>query len=189
MNSYGPQQLAAAVRTVRKNTILVAEDIPEESYGYRVTPDSRSVAETLLHIAAASQLDYYVHGSEGRQRLSKIDDFSIFPALLKESPIHEKLPYSKAQIVNLLRTEGEKWAEWLERMPQAQVEEVVAMPNGAPSKSRFEMLHGTKEHEMHHRAQLMVVERLLGVVPHITRNRRPATAVASTGAAAAAAAN
>ena len=42
MNSYGPQQLANAVRTVRKNTILVAEDIPEESYGYRVTPDSRS---------------------------------------------------------------------------------------------------------------------------------------------------
>jgi uncharacterized damage-inducible protein DinB len=35
-----------------------------------------------------------------------------------------------------------------------------------------------KEHEMHHRAQLMVVERLLGVVPHLTRNRRPAPAVA-----------
>lgn len=181
MSTYGPQQLADALRTVRKNTILVAEDIPEESYGYRVTPDSRSVAETLLHIAAAPQLDYYVHGSE---RISAIEDFSLFGKLLKEAPIHEKLGYSKAQIVNLLRTEGEKWAAFVEPIPQSQAEELVTMPNGAPSKSRFEMLQGTKEHEMHHRAQLMVVERLLGVVPHLTRNRRPAPTPAPVAVAA-----
>src|SRR6267378_2791774 len=104
MNPYGPQQLASAIRTVRKNTILVAEDIPEESYAYRVTPDSRSVAETLLHIASAPQIDY-AHGSE---RVSSIEDFKLFGTLLKEAPIHEKLPYSKAQIIDLLRTEGEK---------------------------------------------------------------------------------
>jgi uncharacterized damage-inducible protein DinB len=39
------------------------------------------------------------------------------------------------------------------------------------TKSRFEMLLGAKEHEMHHRAKLMVVERLLGIVPHLTRAR------------------
>src|SRR5258706_13207479 len=103
MNPYGTQQLASALRTVRKNTILVAEDIPEESYGYRVTPDSRSVAETLLHIAAASQLDYHVHGKE---RVFAIEDFSIFGTLLKESPMHEYLPYSNVQIVYMLHTEG-----------------------------------------------------------------------------------
>jgi uncharacterized damage-inducible protein DinB len=168
MNPYGPQQLAAAMRTVRKNTILVAEDIPEASYGYRVTPDSRSVAETLLHIASLAQLDFWVHEE---QRMSAIADFSIFPAKLKELPINDRLSYSKAQIVNLLQTEGEKWAQWVERLTESQANELVTMPNG-PAKSRFEMLHGTKEHEMHHRAQLMVVERLIGVVPHLTRNRR-----------------
>jgi uncharacterized damage-inducible protein DinB len=181
MNPYGPQQLASAIRTVRKNTIIVAEDIPEESYGYRVTADSRSVAETLLHIASAPQIDYYAHGSE---RISSIEDFQLFGTILKEGPIHEKLPYSKAQIIDLLRTDGEKWAEFVERIPQSQADELVTMPNGAPSKSRFEMLQGTKEHEMHHRAQLMVVERLLGVVPHLTRNRRPVQAVAPVAAAA-----
>jgi len=39
-------------------------------------------------------------------------------------------------------------------------------------KNRFEMLINSKEHEMHHRAQLMVIERLLGIVPHPTRNRQ-----------------
>ena len=173
MNPYGPQQLASAIRTVRKNTILVAEDIPEESYGYRVTPDSRSVAETLLHIASAPQIDYYVHGSD---RISSIEDFQLFGTLLKDAPIHEKLPYSKAQIIDLLRADGEKWGDFVERIPQSQADELVTMPHGAPPKSRFEMIQGTKEHEMHHRAQLMVVERLLGVVPHLTRNRRPAAA-------------
>ena len=37
------------------------------------------------------------------------------------------------------------------------------------AKSRFEMLLGAKEHEMHHRAQWMLMERLLGITPHLTR--------------------
>jgi uncharacterized damage-inducible protein DinB len=31
------------------------------------------------------------------------------------------------------------------------------------------MLLGAKEHEMHHRGQLMLIERMLGIVPHLTR--------------------
>ena len=39
------------------------------------------------------------------------------------------------------------------------------------------MLLGVKEHEMHHRGQLMLIERMLGIVPHLTR-KREATAAA-----------
>ena len=53
-------------------------------------------------------------------------------------------------------------------------------------RTRFEMLQAAKEHEMHHRAQLMVYERLLGIVPHLTR-RRAAAAAAATPATAGAA--
>jgi uncharacterized damage-inducible protein DinB len=31
------------------------------------------------------------------------------------------------------------------------------------------MLLGLKEHEMHHRGQLMLMQRMLGGVPHLTR--------------------
>ena len=44
-------------------------------------------------------------------------------------------------------------------------------PIKPPSKSRMEMLLSVKEHEMHHRGQLMLIERLLGIVPHLTRAR------------------
>jgi uncharacterized damage-inducible protein DinB len=31
------------------------------------------------------------------------------------------------------------------------------------------MLLSAKEHEMHHRGQLMLMERMIGIVPHLTR--------------------
>ena len=57
---------------------------------------------------------------------------------------------------------------------QLRVDEMVQMPAGSlpDSRSRFEMLPGAKEHEMHHRGQLMVIERLLGIVPHLTGNHQ-----------------
>jgi hypothetical protein len=36
---------------------------------------------------------------------------------------------------------------------------------------RFEILLGAKEHEMHHGAKLMLIEREPGIVPHLTRQR------------------
>jgi uncharacterized damage-inducible protein DinB len=167
MNFYGPNQLADSTRTVRKNTILIAEDIPENDYGYRPTPESRSVAETLVHIALLSRADRFLHKDERRSSLESFD----FGELISKSEMEEKRPHSKTEIIDLLRTEGERWSRWVEGLPEALLSERVRQPGGA-SKSRFEMLLGTKEHEMHHRAQLTVIERLLGIVPHLTRNRQ-----------------
>jgi uncharacterized damage-inducible protein DinB len=62
------------------------------------------------------------------------------------------------------------------------------MPAGMtpPIKSRFEMILGVKEHEMHHRAQLMLMERMVGIVPHMTRemNARMAAMMAQSKASA-----
>ena len=169
MNLYGPKQLAESMRAVRKNTILIAEDIPESDYGYRPTPESRSVAETLVHIAILSRVDPLLHEEEHVPSLEGFD----FGPLMKKSEVDEKRPRSKREVVDLLVTEGDRWARWVEGLPEDLLSEQVRMPGGT-SKNRFEMLLGTKEHEMHHRGQLMVMERLLGIVPHLTRNRRPA---------------
>ena len=57
MSLYGVPQLTASFRTVRVNTNRVAEDIPETGYSYRPSPASRSVAETLVHIAWLASAD------------------------------------------------------------------------------------------------------------------------------------
>jgi len=55
------------------------------------------------------------------------------------------------------------------------------MPAGITpaSKTRFEMILSVKEHEMHHRGQLMLLERLLGIVPHLTRQMQERMAAAT----------
>jgi uncharacterized damage-inducible protein DinB len=171
MNLYGPKQLIESIRTVRKNTIIIAEDIPEKDFGYRPTPESRSVAETLVHIAVLPRIDRVLHEE---MHLSSLKDFD-FGQFITKSEIEEKRPRSKDDIVELLRTEGEAWYQWLASLPETLLVEHVTMPGGA-SKSRFELLVATKEHEMHHRAQLTVLERMIGVVPHLTRQRRAVAA-------------
>jgi uncharacterized damage-inducible protein DinB len=167
MNLYGPKQLADSMRTVRKNTILIGEDIPERNYDYRPTPESRSVGETLVHIASLSRFDRFVHEEE---HLSSLEGFD-FGAFSKKAETEELSLHSKSDIVSLLLTQGDRWCLWVEGLPEALLSETVRQPGGA-LKSRFEMLIGTKEHEMHHRGQLMVMERMLGIVPHLTRNRQ-----------------
>jgi uncharacterized damage-inducible protein DinB len=174
MHLYGPKQLADSIRTVRKNTVLIAEDIPEEHYGYRPAADARSVEETLIHIAMVSRFDRILHEEE---RVTTLEGFD-FGKLINRSETAEGKARSKADIVEWLRTSGESWAQWVEGLPEEILAEQVRQPGGT-SKTRFEMILGTKEHEMHHRAQLTVIERLLGIVPHLTRNRQAARAAAT----------
>lgn len=160
---YGVRQLTDSMRAVRANTILMAEDIPESKYDYRPTPVSRSVAETLVHIAWLATSDRILHEEEHLDALEGFD----FPALLRKSEVEEKRRRSKAEILELLRTEGERQVRWLEQLPEAFLAERVQLPGGG-SVSRFEMLLATKEHELQHRAQLTVIDRLIGVVPRVT---------------------
>jgi uncharacterized damage-inducible protein DinB len=79
---------------------------------------------------------------------------------------------TRDQILAALRADGDEFASWLDTLPDDVLAEQVRFPEGVqpPSKTRFEMLLGVKEHEMHHRAQLMVAERMIGIVPHLTRD-------------------
>jgi|SRR5580704_6414527 uncharacterized damage-inducible protein DinB len=167
MNYYGARQLAESARTVRKNTILIAQDIPEDKHSFRPTPESKSVAELLAHIALTYQFQYQIHAVEHRATMVGFD----FPAFIARVRAEEKTPRSKEQTIELLTTHGEKWAGWVEGLTDAFLAEQVEFPAGAtpPTKSRFEGILGVKEHEMHHRAQLMLIERMLGIVPHTTR--------------------
>ncbi len=55
MTYYGATQLAASFRTVRQNTIQIAEEIPDTQYGFIPAEGARSIGDTLAHIAVAPQ--------------------------------------------------------------------------------------------------------------------------------------
>ncbi len=163
MSSYGGKELASAFRAVRKNTIQVGEDIPEEKYSWVAAPEVRSVARMLTHIAIATRIWEEVH----KKRLTTLEGFDFF-GMMDRFNAEEAEPRSKAEILGLLRAEGEQFAAWVETLTPEFLAGTVTEPDGKTPKSRFERLLGAKEHEMHHRAQLMLIERQLGIVPHLT---------------------
>ena len=166
MNYYGSKELAEAFRTVRKNTIQVAEDIPEEKYSFKAAADTMSIAESLAHVAAATNWAEACHFTEKKTTVA-MEDFGRW---MGANAAIEKTLTTKPQILAALKDNGDRFAKMLESMSDADLGTMVALPMG--SKSRFEMLLGVKEHEMHHRAQLFLLERMVGIVPHLTRARQ-----------------
>jgi uncharacterized damage-inducible protein DinB len=165
MTIYGGKDLANAFRTVRKNTIQVAEDLPEQQYGYVPAPECRTVGSMLTHIAFSPRMWEEIHG---KQRVKTLVGFD-FLSLGERVKVEETKPRTKAEILDLLRNQGDQFAAWLEALTPEFLAEMVTVADGTSAKTRFEQLLGAKEHEMHHRAQLMLIERQLGIVPHLTR--------------------
>ena len=160
---YGVRELVDGMRAVRRNTILMAQDIPESAYRFRATPETRSVAETLAHIAWLWTSDVAIHETH---RIETVGGFD-FVALMATSTPEEKRPRTKAELLELLRVEGDRAVAWIEGLSDDFLAERVALPGDA-SISRFEWLLATKEHEQQHRAQLTVLCRMIGVAPRFT---------------------
>lgn len=166
MTYYGGKDLAAGFRQVRSNTVKIAEEIPEDKFDFKAAPDCRSIGQALIHIAYGPGIQHHIH-------VDKITDLKTvnFPQLMQKLMAEEAAPRSKAEIVALLKSEGEKFASYLEGLSDEFLGEKVTMPPGMEpaAKTRFEMLMSPKEHEMHHRGQLMVMQRMIGQTPHLTR--------------------
>ena len=165
MSVYGGKELGRQFRTVRQNTLQIAEDIPEQHYNHAPAPECRTVGQMLAHIAVAPQMWQELHGDHRAMTLVGFD----FLGLAERVRIEESKPRTKAEILDLLRSRGESFAAWLDSLPPEILNEMTTVADGSGAKSRFEQLLGAKEHEMHHRAQLMLIERQLGIVPHLTR--------------------
>ncbi len=187
MTYYSGKELASAFRTVRQNTIQVAQDIPEAQYGFAAAEGCMTVAQVLAHLAASTNFHYKLHGVDKKSAVSMED----FGAYMGEAQQIQSSLTTKDAIVAALTTRGEEFARFLESLTDAQLGEFVTFPAGLqpPSKSRFEMLLGAKEHEMHHRGQLMVIQRLLGITPHLTRKPQEQMAARAAAAATSAPAN
>jgi uncharacterized damage-inducible protein DinB len=169
MMPYTGQEFARSFRTVRKNTIQVANDIPADQWSFRAAPGTRSIGETLAHIAALTHAPRQMHFVDRRVSYAPTDFGPYFAA----AGAYEQTLTSREAILKALEANGEQFARDLEAERDEELAKVVQF--GAPiqpsSKTRFEMLLGVKEHEMHHRGQLMLLQRMVGVVPHLTRER------------------
>ena len=125
MTYYGGKELADAFRTVRKNTVQIASEIPEDKYDFKAAPDSRSVRDTLVHIAISPMFATHVHGN-------RITDMSTinFQELMTKVTAEQAKPRTKEEIVALLQAEGETFASYLAELTDPFLAEMVTMMPG-----------------------------------------------------------
>ena len=122
-----------------------------------------------------------IHGGERRSTLEGLN----FPVLIQQMIAEEAKPRTKAEVIELLNIGGETWANFVAGLSDDFLGETIKMPPGGtpPTRTRFDMILSVKEHEMHHRGQLMLVERIIGIVPHLTRDMQARFAQAQAQAA------
>jgi len=167
MNYYAAKDIAASFRTVRNNTIKIAEEIPEDKYSFQAAPGVRTIAQYLIHISNLHRFMLEINRDNLR---SSMEGFN-FMAFVGPILASEQETMTKAQIIDRLRSTGDEFEKWVSTLSEDFLGQVVTMPPGGspPQRTRFDMIISVKEHEMHHRGQLMLIERLIGITPHMTR--------------------
>jgi uncharacterized damage-inducible protein DinB len=165
--NYAAAEIAAAFQVVRKNTIQMATEIPEDKYDFAPVAGWRTVGHLLKHMAFAPMTYEDMHLVRHLDTLKGYD----FGAIFAKRAEKERAQLNKAQILDLLKSEGDRVAGWLGGLSQTWLNETFTDAMGQNPKTRFEQMLSIKEHEMHHRGQLMLIQRMIGLVPHLTRER------------------
>src|SRR6267143_3511354 len=124
MLCYGAKDLARAYRTVRKNTVQIAEEIPESKLDFVPAPGTRTVRQMLTHIALSDSFS-----SVHKEKRTSFDGIS-FPELVGQMQAEEAKPRTKAELVALLKDRGEATASWIETLSDDFLAERFNQPPG-----------------------------------------------------------
>lgn len=147
---------------VRAGLTKEASQIPAGQFSFRPTPETRSVAELLQHIVESQKMlvgevcrsetnlmrqSFAAHIREYAPEVAGIGDKNGLLELLRSS-----MDTSEASI----RGQGDSLQQTMRRFDGKEI-------------SKHEFLVFAVAHEMYHRGQLTVYERLLGIEPVLTQ--------------------
>jgi uncharacterized damage-inducible protein DinB len=151
---------------VRQGLIDEVENIPENRFDFRPTPEVKSVAELVQHILEVALM---MTGE-----LTRPDtDFrrAPWPELLELYAGHLKGVSTKGELLAALRTSfAEAESKFLEA-GELHLLQFIQRFDGQPGTRLAWLQHGIAQ-EMYHRGQLVLYARLLGIEPALTRQIR-----------------
>lgn len=147
---------------VRNGLIKEVELIPAGQMGFKPAPDSRTVIELLHHII---EIQRVLAGEMCRENTNFQRGF---PALMAEFAGPVKQATTKEAVLEILRSSLEETMEMVVSFGDANFDHTMTRFDGKEC-TKLEMLNFTVAHEMYHRGQLTVYERLLGIEPALTQ--------------------
>jgi uncharacterized damage-inducible protein DinB len=155
------ETIIALWKDARGGLIQEVERIPEDRFSFRATPDTRSIAEVLQHIISAQKMlvsescradanlmrqSFAAHGQEYGAGVNDVND--------------------KNGLLELLRSSMDEAATCISSYGDKLDETMIGITGKPMTKAAF--LTFAFSHEMYHRGQLTVFERLLNIEPVLT---------------------
>ena len=141
---------------IGRKLIAMAEDFPEDKYGYKPAPESRTFGASLLHVAAS--MYYFTDFAEGKK--------PRYP----DDPKQDNLK-TKAQIVAFVKQCVVDGADEIKKKGDQGLTEAVN--DGGPHLDRlYDLAYGVIEHSGEHYGALVVYYRNNGMVPPESRPKK-----------------
>jgi uncharacterized damage-inducible protein DinB len=149
----------------REGLIKEAERIPEDKLDFRATTDTRSVLELFYHVIESE-----------RMLVDEIcrDDTDMRRLFTRPPDTEVRVVATKDAIIALLRSSLAASQEKVRRFGAEMLERLMSGFDGKQI-TKTAMLQFTLAHEMYHRGQLTVYQRLLGIEPALTESFRRLT--------------
>ena len=150
-NLFGQSSKDAVIKDWERAKVYTKEYLdamPEAGYALKPTPEMRSFAQQMLHLADAN----YLFGSTAAAEKSPVGE------------LEKSTDQSKANVTRLVLASYDYVTESIKKLTAAQSTETVKLFN------TFEMtkesaIHKCFEHQTHHRGQTTVYIRLAGAKP------------------------
>ncbi len=149
----------------REGLINEAERVPENKLDFRATAETRSALELLYHMIESE-----------RMLVSEIcrDDTDLRRLLARAPDTEVRVVTTKAAMIALLRSSLASSSEKIIQFGQEKLDQTLIGFDGQEI-TKMAMLQFTLAHEMYHRGQLTVYQRLLGIEPALTEQFRRLT--------------
>ena len=145
---------------VRPGLVRLVLALPEKDFDFQPRPELMTARELVVHIAEAERawIHSVLEGAPDEDWVVPKDDPAQGYRLVIDAPHH-------ASLLELLERWHQPTLAWLDR-PESDLTVEVAPPNKQGRRyTAHWVLDRVHEHEIHHRAQLGVYLRMLGIEP------------------------
>jgi uncharacterized damage-inducible protein DinB len=156
------ESLIDSWKEVRSGLVLEVSQIPADQFAFRATAESRTVTEIIYHIVEAEK---FLIGEVCRRDT----DFARKPfnELIKEYASEVRAVEGKDALIKLLEDSLKTTEAMLRSFGEEALKEDMQRLDGK-TMPKLAFLHFTINHEMYHRGQFTVYERLLHIEPALT---------------------
>jgi uncharacterized damage-inducible protein DinB len=153
-SQFTQSEMVAEWQRAKTYTRAYLDAMPEDGYGFKPTPEIRSFAQQMLHLADANYLLSYVASGK--------------PNPLGETPENNRVaektfPTTKEAVTKTVMDSYDWMINTLQGMTPAQMQETIKIHDQDITRSG--MFGKAFEHQTHHRGQTTVYLRLKGVTP------------------------